>query len=81
MDRMLQDRTAEVRGHDCHDWRAWQHLPFELWPDPALVSYLVGTVWESAFTGRQPSATELRAIVAEALGPCHVMPTPKDRRP
>ena len=77
MDRMLQARTAEVRDHDCLSWEAWQHLPLECWPDAALTSFLLGTVWESAFNGAQPTAAELRAIVAEAIGPCRVIPTPR----
>ncbi len=79
MNRTLQARTAEMRDHDCHDWRAWQYVPFELWPDAAIVSYLLGTMWESAFDGHQPTATELRVIVAEAIGPCRVIPTKKDQ--
>jgi hypothetical protein len=80
MDRMLEARTAEMEAHDSLSWEAWQHLPMECWPDAALISFLIGTVWESAFDGVQPSAAEVRAIVAEAIGPCHVVPTKKEQR-
>ncbi len=76
----VHERTAEMRQHDTETWEAWQDIPFEMWPDAALVSYLNGTAWESAFDGSQPTATELRAIIAEAIGPFHIVPTPKDSR-
>ncbi len=71
----VHDRTAEMREHDTETWAAWQDIPFEVWPDAALVSYLAGTAWQSAFDGCQPTGTELRAIIAEAIGPFYVIPS------
>ena len=78
---LVEWRTAAMGAHDCHHWEAWKHLPFELWPDAALASYLDGTGSEGAFNGGQPTAAELRAIVADAIGACEVIPTPKDQAP
>ena len=39
---LVEWHTAAMGAHDCHHWQAWRHLPFELWPDAALVSYLAG---------------------------------------
>ncbi len=69
MNPMLETRTAELAAHDAHDW------------SDALASFLAGTAWESAFDGHQPTAAELRAIIAEALGLCRVMPTLEDDPP
>ncbi len=78
MDPTLRDRMREMAAHDMLRHEAYMHLPFEVWPDEALLSFLANTAWESAFTGRQPTGAELRAIIAEAIGPCHVTPEAKD---
>ena len=76
--RVFEDRLADAFEHDpLAEWLPWQHLPFEVWPDAALISYLAGTGrWQSAFDGRQPTAAELRAIITEAIG-CTVIPEPE----
>ncbi len=63
------------RTPDTETWEAWQDTPFELWPAGALVSFLEGTSWQSAFDGRQPTGTELREVIAATIGPFYVIPS------
>jgi hypothetical protein len=70
--RLVEMRLRDMLGFDClGDWEAWQHLPFELWPCGSLLSYLADT--GQGFAGDQPTAIELRAIVAAVTG-CAVVP-------
>ena len=69
MNVALEERTAELRAHDCDRFEAWGHLPFELWSGGALVDFLAGTGWAAEIDLDEPTAAELRAVVSLALGP------------
>lgn len=71
MNRALEARTAELRAHECDQWRCFQDVAFELWSAAALRSFLAGTAWASLFDHDEPTAAEMRAVIGFALGPEH----------
>ena len=65
---MVEWRMAEQRMHDCQHFAMFLDLPFELWPDAAVRSYMDGMGHEELLDRCEPTAAELRAILAFVLG-------------